>query len=225
MAPSYLKKIIFHKINRLPDDDDNADGPDIEDYQPSSSGNNWYGDWVINSPNRETSIDRSEEINSISFLLIDSNNITYDIVEHHVNRRIDEIMISRSNSNNDSLDLNESKVDVNLHDQQIIPLTTSINYTLLKETLKTTSDLMVTNHDISSKEDDNIQHINDLPLDSSLNNKSKLKNEESSFQLNQSAQLAEENIVLLSLDNNEKIVLSKVQSVPQTENLNLNLSC
>ena len=58
-------------------------------------------------------------------------------------------MVFWSNSNNDFFDLNESKVDVTLHVQQNTPLNTSINYTLPKETLKTTSNLIVTNTDIS----------------------------------------------------------------------------
>ena len=109
--------------------------------------------------------------------------------------------------------MSESKVDATLYAQTVAPLTASINYTLPVQTLKITFDLIMTNHDSSSKIDDNSNLINDLPLNNSLNNNLKQKNDENSLQLNQSAWLAEENnVVLHSIDNNEKIVLSRIQS-------------
>ena len=57
-------------------------------------------------------------------------------------------------------------------------------------------------------------------MNNSLNNNSKSKTEENSLQLNQYTWLAEEkNVVLLSLNHKEKIVLSIVNHVTKTNNV------
>ena len=210
-APNYLKIINDNDAELFNICKENTK---IVTQNPPVINNFNYDDWItipIGEPEPKTELNESYKTKSLSGL--DTKTTACEVVENVFRNRIGEFMVSRcipKTSLACDFNLNET-----LHEQSLPPLTLLNTKDQLVQLPTQTFDLnMTTRTCLSTKDNDN-----DLNLDVFQVNDLNSKDEVTDPQSDQSAWLAEENnVILMSLNNKEKIVLSKVIPLPMTDN-------
>ena len=206
LTPNYLKKFIEYLVDESNIYTRELDIKDNESNSDFQSVNNTYEYWTIDTSVSDTNLivdlGRSDICN-LTFPKLNNRSAVYNLIVQKLNQRVEQIKTRRSISNNSNKSLYIP-----------IPLTDPSSYILQERFLKPTMTVTKTN-------DCNIVLGTD-GTDSEIvipsKNKTSANNEENCSQSDQSAWLAEENnVVLLSLSHNEKIVLSKVKPVEKID--------